>query len=334
MVLQHYVVKGLLFARLCGSMYIRKGRSFMGVNNLRFEPWAVDKKLAMACAASTLVSVCTVFVIMKIGLSYNDEKIQSVAESNAMFGAKIATLAETIKDLNTELEAIKSEWKSSKENSSYIYTTLSSLQKDISVIKEKLNIDSELADEQTKQLSPEKKTFIDSFENLIKDGAPFDSFLETNKNKIDMTKYKSAEALVKFSTQNIKSLADLKKDYANVGATIFKTNFEESFWERQKRVIKEKISEAIKIRKFDEESSPVGDSDSDKTKFEKAGKFLSDEKYAEAIKILKLVKIEDENLDNFLVDLKKRQGLEEAFCAFKKEFIDIEANVTQSEESK
>ena len=81
----------------------------MGVNNLRFEPWAVDKKLAMACAASTLVSVCTVFVIMKIGLSYNDEKIQSVAESNAMFGAKIATLAETIKDLNTELKEIKSE---------------------------------------------------------------------------------------------------------------------------------------------------------------------------------------------------------------------------------
>ena len=304
-----------------------------GKKNFGLNEFSMDKRLIMACVLSTLVSVGTVLVITKVSQNYHDKEIQSLVEDNVALESKINSINETLEALDSKIDGIKTECKSSKENSAYLYTTLSSLQKDISIIKTKLNIQNEQHDDKTTNLAPEKKEFIDSFENLIKDGAPFDSFLESNKNKIDMTKYKTTDNLVRFSTQNIKSLSDLKKDYANVGSIVFNTNFEESFWERQKRKITEKISEAITIRKFDEKSSPISNSaDNDKTKFEKAGKLLTDEKYEAAINLFNSTKIENESFGNFLKELKKRWNLEKAFLDFKTEYMEKESEPQNDEE--
>ena len=304
-----------------------------GKRNFELRSISVDKKLIMACVLSALVSVGTVLVMTQISQNYHDKEIQSLVEDNMALESKINSINETLEALDSKIDGVKTECKSSKENSAYIYTTLSSLQKDISIIKMKLNIQNERRDDKPVNLTPEKKVFIDSFENLIKDGAPFDSFLEANKNKIDMTKYKTADNLIKFSPKNIKSLSDLKKDYVNVGSAVFNTNFEESFWERQKRKIAEKISEAITIRKFDAKSSPISDSaDNDKTKFEKAGKLLTDEKYEETINLLNSTKIENESFGNFLIELKKRWNLEKAFLDFKTEFMEKEAEPQNVEE--
>ena len=304
-----------------------------GKKNFGLNEFSMDKKLIMACVLSALVSVGTVLVITKISQNYHDKEIQSLVEDNVALESKINSINETLEALDSKIDGVKTECKSSKENSAYLYTTLSSLQKDISIIKTKLNIQNEQHDDKTTNLAPEKKKFIDSFENLIKDGAPFDSFLESNKNKIDMTKYKTTDNLVRFSTQSIKSLSDLKKDYANVGSIVFNTNFEESFWERQKRKITEKISEAITIRKFDEKSSPISNSaDNDKTKFEKAGKLLTDEKYEDAINLFNSTKIENESFGNFLNELKKRWNLEKAFLDFKTEYMEKESEPQNDEE--
>lgn len=287
--------------------------------------WCV--RLMIACLVSAAISTTSVFILMKSGLNYHDERFQKLDESCQALESKITAINENMSEIETTIETLKSEWKSAKKNSSYLYTTISSLQKDVKMIKEKLNIETEKIDAQIDKMLPEKRTFLDAFENLIKDGAPFESFLESNAAKVDMSKYHFAKDLIKLSKQNIKSLADLKKDYTAVGKVVFQTNFEESFWERQKRIIKEKISEAIKIRKFDKDSAPIDDinSENDKTKFEKVGKFLADEKYAEAYKILNSIKIENEIFSNFFADVKKRMQLEETFNEFKKEFLQIEA---------
>ena len=273
------------------------------------------------------ISIVTEFIFVKSGTTYQNEKFQELEDNCKSFENKIVTITDNIAKIESTLESISSEWKSTKENSSYLYTTVSSLQKDVNTIKEKLNIETEKVDEQTEKLAPEKRAFLEAFETLIKDGAPFESFIESNSAKIDMTKYHSSKELIKLSKQNVKSLADLKKDYSAAGNAVFKTNFEESFWERQKRLIKEKISEAIKIRKFDKDSTPKDEVnlDSDRTKFEKAGLFLSDGKYADAVKMLDSIKTENEVFGKFLTDTKKRLLLEETFDDFKKEFLQIES---------
>ena len=293
----------------------------------------MGKRIAVACILSAMVAVGSVYTMIKEELSCNDAKIQNIDENSIVLTKKIDSLAEKLEELETSLNTLQSEWTTSKENSSYVSTTLTSMKKDVLIIKEKLNIENEPVNKQIEKLSTDKKSFIDAFENLIKDGAPFDSFLESNKTKIDMTKYRSADALIKLSTQNIKSLTDLKKDYTNVGNIVFETHFEESFWEKQKRIIKEKISEAIKFRRFNEESTPLETSTSEpnRTKYEKAGEFLSEEKYDEAIKILNSMKVCNENYGNLLIDLKKRWELEKAFAEFKCEFIDAEIDISLEE---
>ena len=98
--------------------------------------------------------------------------------------------------------------------------------------------------------------------------------------------------------------------------------------------LKEKISEAITIRRFDEKSSPISNSaDNDKIKFEKAGKLLTDEKYEEAINLLNSTKIENESFGNFLNELKKRRNLEKSFLEFKAEYMEKESD-PQNEEKK
>lgn len=303
--------------------------------NVEFEQSFWSRRLVVACLISSAISVATVFILMRSGLSYHDERFQKLDDDRIALDNKITAVTDSIKMIETTIEEIKSEWKSTKENSSYLYTTISSVQKDVNTIKEKLNIETEKADVQIEKLAPEKRAFLDAFETLVKDGAPFESFLESNTTKIDMTKYHSSADLIKLSKQNIKSLTDLKKDYAAVGNAVFKTNFEESFWERQKRIIKEKISEAIKIRKFDKDSVPADDSssDNDKAKFEKVGKLLADEKYSDAVTILDSMKIETEVFDNFLTDIKKRLQLEKTFDEFKKEFLQVESTNTDLPDS-
>ena len=296
-------------------------------NNIGVEQNFWGKRLVVACLVSSAISIVTVFILVKSGTTYQNEKFQELEDNCKSFENKIMTITDNIAKIEATIETISSEWRSTKENSSYLYTTISSLQKDVNAIKEKLNLETEQVDEQTGKLPPEKRAFLEAFETLIKDGAPFESFLESNLTKIDMTKYHSSKDLLKLSKQNIKSLTDLKKDYSAVGNEVFKTNFEESFWERQKRLIKEKISEAIRIRKFDKDSTPKDESnsDSDITKFEKAGQFLSDGNYADAVKMLNSIQTENEAFGNFLTDIKKRLLLEETFEEFKKEFLQIES---------
>ena len=290
--------------------------------NFEFGETFWTTRLFSACVMTLLVSASISYFIVKIGLDSSNQKIRSVEEDAISIGAKIDAFNKDLTQIESEINDIKNDIKLSKEKFSYWYTSISKLQNVITKIQEKIGIDEIQIDKKLENISPEKREFIDSFENLIKDGAPFDSYLESNDGKIDIKKYQSSEDLLKLSNQKVKSLNDLKKDYISVGNSIFQQNFEESFWERQKRKITEKIKNAIKIEKIDEKSERMIFSDMEN--YEKAGKLIDDAKYADAIDLLEQIKIDNETLGNFIIDLKKRKYLEDVFYKFKQEYIDIE----------
>ena len=290
--------------------------------NFEFGETFWTTRLFSACVMTLLVSASVSYFVAKIGLDSYDKKIRSIEEDAISIGSKIDAFNKNIMQIESGIEALKNDIKLSKDKFSYLYTSISKLQNDIIAIKEKIGIDEIKIDKKLENISPEKREFIDSFENLIKDGAPFDSYLESNEEKIDIKKYQSSEELLKLSHQKVKSLNDLKKDYISVGNSIFQQNFEESFWERQKRKITEKIKNAIKIKKDDEKLERV--ILTDKENYEKAGKLIDDAKYADAIGLLEQIKIDNEILGNFIIELKKRKHLEDAFYKFKQEYIDIE----------
>ena len=285
-----------------------------------------DKKMMAGCAFSAVVAVASVFIIMKIGMNYHEEKIQELTENYASIETKVKGLSESISLLNSSIESIKTEFKDRKENSSYIYTSLASLQKDLSNIKKELHIKTDDIEDSVKKLPSEKISFIESFENLMKDGAPFDSFLESCSEKIDMKKYASSSEILKFKKSNIKSGDSLKKDFESVGIAVFEKSFDESFWEKQKRVIKEKIVNAVKIKKTDEKAEIMNENLDNKTLFEKASEFIVDGEFEKSLEVLEKIKTENKNISSLISDIKKRVDLEKAFKEFKKEFIESETS--------
>jgi archaellum component FlaC len=285
-----------------------------------FDSSFLDRRLVTGCVVSAVISVVTAFVITKVGFNSQDKSIQEIAENCESIDNKIRATVDSISSLNVVIESLKEELKSGKNDLTYIYVTLSALQRDISAIKQKFPIET-VPDDVMQKLSSENASFIESLENLVKDGVPFDGFIESCSSKIDIEKYISSGRLLGFAKQNTKSVDSLHKDFIAVGEKVFEVKFTESFWERQKRFIKEKITEAIKIRKTDDDGETSDEMD-DKTLFELASKHLSDGKTNEALITLEKIKMSEENLQALVSDLRKRVELENAFFEFKKEFVE------------
>ena len=133
--------------------------------------------------------------------------------------------------------------------------------------------------------------------------------------------------MLKFSTIQVKSIDSIQKDFATVGLSSFEVVLNEGFWERQKRIITEKIVGAVKFKKTDEKGAEAISEDmDDKTLFSKASEFLYDGKVGEALNALEKIKTENKDLGQLISDVKSRADLENAFSAFKKEFVELEEN--------
>ena len=285
-----------------------------------------NKRFLICCVSSTLISACGVFVLLKIGLTYHDKQIEDLCESNYTLDGRVKSISDSIAALTSAMDELRSDWKTGKESSSYIYKTLSSLQKDVSIIKAQLHIDNIDLDDSIKKLPSTKSSFIEAFENLIKEGVPFDSFLESYYDKIDLKKYQMSNDIIKFSKLTIKPLSDLKKDMIAIGYKVFQTNVTESFWEKQKRMLKEKFSEIVKIKKYDENAKEISQGYTDKQRFEKADELLSNGDFEKSLKLLEEIKLEDEDLRELIVNIRKRMDLEKTFGNFKNEFLSIEGS--------
>jgi len=292
-----------------------KGKFFSDILNKRF---------LISSALSTFIAICSVFIMLKIGLTYHDKQIDDLCENYTTIDNRIKSISDSMNDLTTAMEELRSDWKAGKESSSYIYKALSALQKDVSIINSHLHIDNSEANDAIKKLPSTKSSFIEAFENLIKEGAPFDSFLESYSDKIDMKKYQLSNDIIKFSKLTVKSVPDLQKDMVAIGYKLFQTKVSESFWEKQKRILKEKFSEVIKIKKTDENAKAIPQNYTDKQKFESANKSLSDGNLEKTLALLEEIKLENEDLSELILNLRKRLDLEKTFENFKKEFLSLE----------
>jgi hypothetical protein len=177
-----------------------------------------------------------------------------------------------------------------------------------------------------KNLSSEQITFLESFEALVNEGAPFVGFLKSHEEKINIEKYGSGKELKEFASKKVPSVSDLKKEFLNVGQSEFGISLNETFWEKQKRIIKEKIVNSVKITDSDAEDeknvvSKNGAQD-DKLIFTEASERIKAGKIEEALVVLEKIEQHHPDLNKFMKNAKQRVALVKAFAEFKKEFAE------------
>ncbi len=299
--------------------------------NLCYNNDYLNKKLFICFILSTLLSASVTFSIMRVGLSYRDERIVAMQNQLDTCTGKFHSIDTALDNITNDLENIKTDVKNNKESSSDSLVRLAGLTKDIQNIKGILNISDDTkpnnAAEDLNSLPAEKREFIESFENLIKDGVPFSNFIE----KIDITKYKTADNLIKFKDNNVKSVENLKKDFTAISASVFGNQGKESFWQKQFRIFKERISNAIRLESSDGKIKDLESNLDDKVLFEKAQGYINNNQLNESLEVLNKMKSTNENITTLKSDLSNRVELNIAFSEFKTEFLESESSSLKRE---
>jgi hypothetical protein len=276
------------------------------------------KSLIYSCAASAFTALACSFIVLKIGISDGNKKIEMAASDILSLSSKVNVIEGTISSLKKDISTLKSDLKSNQDRMINLYSQVASLQKDIVAVRDTLNLRIADVDDSVKDLPPENRDFIESLEGLIKNGSPFDGLIASFAGKIDLEDYVCGRRLVEYSKVQTKSIDTIKKDFATIGRLVFNIELAESFWARQKRRIIEKLSSIVKIRSDDGDAAPK--SADDKSLFEMAYNALSKGDIRRCLKYLEKIKGRDERVGNLTSDVRSRVDLDSAFAEFKKEF--------------
>ncbi|MDR0630653.1 MAG: hypothetical protein LBF70_01300 [Holosporales bacterium] len=274
-----------------------------------------NKKFIIICSWSVCISIIFGFFTLKIWLKHSDEKINIINNDIAQINNQNIAIDNTISKIDEEIKTIKLDVKTNKDNFNYLKTSIAAIKKELDIIKIELNSKNKEHDESINP-SPDHKNFLEALEKCVSDGTPFADLIASYKHKININNYNYGAELIRFCNETIKTLNTLKEDFLNIGSYTFKTKFKESFWKKQKRLIKEKILNAIRFNKPNK-------SFDDKTLFEMANNALTDGNIELALEYLKKINIKNNKIDLLINDLKKRHELNIAFAEFKKEFISL-----------
>lgn len=248
-----------------------------------------------------------------------DERLAAVESTTLENDAKVRNLKEIANNIETNINSIKEEINNNKENVAYVYTKIAAIQKDIAIIKDKLHIENAQANTDVKKMRADDVNFIDALESLVMEGAPFADFIKQQKKRNILAKYASWKALNRFANDKIDSLQELQKDFVNIAQSEFGITINESFWEKQKRVIKEKIMNVMRIKK--------GNPDDDKPDLDdhslllNAASCINDGNIKESMEFLKNLKKRSDVMEKFIKKAEKRIQLNDAFYEFKTEFV-------------
>lgn len=291
---------------------------------------SIENKLFICFILSSILSVATMFSFMKVSFSFRDERIIEIQNQLESYKSKIHSISTSLDSLTNDLDKIKSDVKNNKESASNGLVRLANLLKDIQNIKATLNISSDTPsapkEENLDNLPSDKREFIESFENLVKDGVPFSNFIE----KINTAQYPSIKELIKYKDINIKSIEALKKDFSAIASSVFGNQVKESFWQKQFRIFKEKISDAIRIESSNGKIHNLGNNLDDKVLFENAQSCINnynnnDKKLEECYEFISKIKSTNEKLLTLKAEVSNRLGVNKAFKQFKHEFIEKES---------
>jgi hypothetical protein len=279
----------------------------------------VDRKLLINCVLSVAVAMVVTFATMKIGMSYHDDKIQELLERCSGLETKMKDASESVAAISAALSNIQAEMKADKETAARVYSSVSSLQGEIESIKKELHIEQAQPQEDAVMeknehvLLPKEREIEESLGRIIDSGIPFADYVKSKKKEVSLADCSSYKSLMKFSKEHVKSVADLMKECTAVGEAVFSININESFWEKHKRIIKEKIVGAIKLG---QENADVDD----KALFKNACQKLADGDVIGALALLQQIKTEHEALSSLIAETKKRAELNDVFATFKEEF--------------
>ncbi len=294
-----------------------------------------DRKLVTTCITSALIAGVGVFSAIKLGMNTTENELKIISKNYEMLNEKVKNVKNLVSSLESSLSSATSEIKSSQNNFAYIYSKIASLQKDITSIKEKFHMDDATHGDDLQNMSASQISFIESLETLAKEGAPLGEFLKSYNGKFDVTTYVSGKNLLKFVDLKILSIEELQKIFANIGQSEFGISLNETFWEKQKRIIKEKFVNAITIKKNGKEDSQATNSSEDnqsqekfddKALFAQASESIKAGKIEQAVEILTKIKTEHPDITKFVSQAKQRISLDKAFVAFRKEFISVSSD--------
>lgn len=299
-----------------------------------------DRKLITACITSALIAGIGVFSAIKLGMSTTEKELKVISKNYEALDEKVKNVKKLVSSLESSLSSVTSDVKSSQDNFAYIYSKIASLQKDVTSIKENFHIDAVTRDADLQNMSADQISFIEALETLTKEGAPLGEFLKSYNGKFDVTTYVSGKNLLEFVDVKILSIAELQKIFANVGQSEFGISLNETFWEKQKRIIKEKFVNAITIKRNEEDGSENVSSSADvqaqekiddKALFAKASECVKDGKIEQAVEILGKIETGHPDITKFISQAKERISLDKAFAAFKKEFISVSSDAFKKE---
>lgn len=300
-----------------------------------------DKKLITACLMSALIAGIGVFAAVKLEISSAEKSLEIISKNYEILDEKLKNIKKLAISLEQSIVSIQQDAKSGQDNFAYIYSKIASLQKDISYIKDNFHIGDMQRDTELQNMPADQISFIESFETLIKEGAPLEEFLKSFDDKVDITTYVSGKDLLEFKGIKVLSADELQKVFANIGQSEFGISLNETFWEKQKRIIKEKFVNAITIKKNNENSSAdkgqeeeqIIEQSDDKTLFAKASEYMKEGKIIQAVAILEKIEKGHADIAKFISKAKQRIALDEAFAKFKKEFISVATNTSKEAKS-
>ncbi|MDR1365194.1 MAG: hypothetical protein LBJ42_01240 [Holosporales bacterium] len=284
----------------------------------------VDRKLLTNCVLSVAVAMVVTFVTMKVAMNYHDDKIRELIESHSALEDKVRAVSEATTDAASSLSAIQAEMKADKETVTQACVAIKSIQDEIKSVKEMMSVTHnhpqnvptiEDSPKENRKKALRKKEFLEQLERNKNEGSPFDKDLKALAQQYDITKCKkSYERVLELSKKSVETKVALAERCERVGAVVFKiAGMDESFWEKQGRLIREKIVGAINLGKENTEED-------DKTLIRKARYQLTGD-IAGALATLEKVKTKHDAIATLTERTRERAQLDEAFAIFKEEFI-------------
>lgn len=287
-----------------------------------------DKKLIASCLISALIAGFGVFGAVKLSIISIEKEMRLISKNYEVVDEKLKNIENIVSSLESSAASMQNEMKSGQENFAYVYSKLAYLQKDVASIKENFHMDNipTTYDAELKNMSADQISFIESLETLVHEGAPFGEFLKTYDGKFSITTFASGKNLMEFVDVKTLSIDELQKVFSNIAQSEFSISLNETFWEKQKRIIKEKFVNAITIKKNDEENKIKKEDESkekidDKVLFANASEYIKDANIEQALEILEKIEKGYPEITTFIAQAKQRILLNKAFTSFKKEFI-------------
>lgn len=272
------------------------------------------KHAVLCCVIIAIVMILSVSVIF----FRNEERLSIVETSIVENESNIKSIGGLIAKLETDLNNIQEESVNNKNDLSYIYAKIDDIQNDIKTIKQKLKINDKSENNKVQKMRDEDIAFLKELETLVIEGKqPFSLLFEKYKNKDKVIRCNSWKKLSKY--KNVKSIDDLKKEFEKIADSEFGVTVNESFWEKQKRVIKEKIMSAIRIKKDGKDKKIVEKNKSDI--IVDIADCLENGDIKRAIELLDKIDSKSKSIKDFIIEAQKRSDLNDAFYSFKTEFI-------------